>query len=64
MKSYKVKHVIALLRKDGWTIERITGDHRQFTHKTKLGTVTVKGKLSDDLNQFLLNSIWKQAGWK
>ena len=25
---------------------------------------TVRGKLSENLDQFLLNSIWKQAGWK
>lgn len=64
MKRYKVKEVISLLLKDGWVIDRIKGDHRQFVHKEKTGTVTVRGKESDDLSQFLLNSIWKQAGWK
>ncbi len=64
MRRYKVRQVIDLLRADGWEIDRITGDHRQFVHKTKAGIVTVRGKLSDDLSQFLLNSIWKQAGWK
>jgi predicted RNA binding protein YcfA (HicA-like mRNA interferase family) len=64
MKRYKVRQVIRLLEKDGWVMDRIRGDHRQFTHKNKSGTVTVTGKLSDDLSQFLLNSIWKQAGWK
>ena len=64
MKRYKVRQVIRLLEKDGWVMDRIRGDHRQFTHKNNSGTVTVTGKLSDDLSQFLLNSIWKQAGWK
>lgn len=41
------------------------GDHRQLKNtKDKCGTVTVKGSLNDVIDQFFLNSIWKQAGWK
>jgi len=64
MKAYKVIEVIRLLRKDGWYIDRIKGDHRQFKHPTKKGLVTVNGKESDVMSQGNLNSIWKQAGWK
>jgi predicted RNA binding protein YcfA (HicA-like mRNA interferase family) len=64
MKRYKVKEVIKLLEADGWYLSYINGDHRQFKHNIKTGKVTVKGKLSDTLSQDLLNSIWKQAGWK
>ena len=64
MKAYKVIEVLRLLRKDGWRLDRIKGDHRQFKHPTKKGLVTVNGKESDMLTQFLLNNIWKQAGWK
>jgi predicted RNA binding protein YcfA (HicA-like mRNA interferase family) len=64
MKNYKVKQVIELLLSDGWRLDRTKGDHRQFVNDAKPGTVTVSGKMSDDLSQFLLNSIWKQAGWK
>jgi len=64
MKRYKVKEVIKLLEQDGWCQSYINGDHRQFKHRTKKGKVTVNGKLSDTLSQELLNSIWKQAGWK
>lgn len=64
MKRYKVRQVIELLEKDGWKMVRTRGDHRQFKHLNKAGTVTVNGKMSDNLDQFLLNSIWKQAGWK
>lgn len=64
MKRFKVRQVIRLLREDGWVLDRIRGDHRQFIHKTKSGTVTVTGKPNTDLSQELLNSIWKQAGWK
>lgn len=40
------------------------GDHRQFKHPTKKGRVTVNKKPSDTLEQEILNSIFKQAGWR
>ena len=64
MKKYKVRQVLEFLKKDGCELDRMKGDHRQFKNKNKKGTVTVNGKPSDDLGQDLLNSIWKQAGWK
>lgn len=64
MKKYKVREVIKMLEKDGWVkLKGTPGDHRQFKHPTKKGRVTVRGKESEVLSQFLLNSIWKQAGW-
>ena len=54
-----------LLEADGWVkLKGSGGDHRQFKHPTKKGRVTVRGHESEVLSQFLLNSIWKQAGWK
>lgn len=67
MKAYKVKEVIALLLADGWYQikgRKTSGDHRHFKHPTKKGKVTVRGKDNETLDQFLINSIWKQAGWK
>ena len=64
MKRYKVREVIDFLIRDGWVLQYWKGDHRQYKHPTKKGKVTVKGKMSDNLSQELLNSIWKQAGWK
>lgn len=64
MKRYKVKEVIKLLEEDGWYLVTTVGDHRQFKHPTKKGRVTVRGQQSEVLIQFLLNCIWKQAGWK
>ena len=64
MKCYKVSEVIKLLEVDGWYRSYTRGDHRQFKHPIKKSKVTVNGKLSDTLDQFLLNSIWKQARWK
>ncbi|CAM3071814.1 type II toxin-antitoxin system HicA family toxin [Kaistella daneshvariae] len=53
-----------MLHEDGWFLHRQKGSHRQFKHPTKAGTVTVNGKPSEVLSQMLLNSIFKQAGWK
>lgn len=64
MKRYKVSQIIKLLEQDGWRIKNCEGDHRQFIHPEKSGKVTVRGKPSETLSQFLLNSIFKQAGWK
>lgn len=64
MKRYKVKEVIDLLKADGWYLADQRGSHRQFKHTIKKGKVTVNDKLSTTLEQPILNSIWKQAGWK
>lgn len=52
------------MERDGWFLCYSRGDHRQFKHPVKKGKVTVRGKNSEVLSQFILNSIWKQAGWK
>lgn len=64
MKRYKVREVIEMLEADGWVLVSTKGSHRQFKHHAKKGRVTVNGSLSDNLSQFLLNSIFKQAGWR
>jgi predicted RNA binding protein YcfA (HicA-like mRNA interferase family) len=64
MRRYKVFEVIDLLEKEGWFLHSCKGDHRQLKHPTKKGKVTVTGKLRDTQCQELLNSIWKQAGWR
>ena len=64
MKRYKVREVIDMLKADGWDLVSIRGSHRQFKHPSKSGRVTVNGPLNDNLSQFLLNSIFKQAGWR
>lgn len=64
MKRYKVREVIEMLEADGWRLVATRGSHRQFKHPTKKGRVTVNGKPSDTLDQEILNSIFKQAGWR
>lgn len=60
----KVREVIRLIEADGWHLVRTKGDHRQFHHSSKPGTVTVAGKLSRDVPPGTLNSILRQAGLK
>lgn len=64
MRRFKVKEVIEMLEADGWQRVATKGSHRQYKHPTKKGRVTVNGSPNDNLSQFLLNSIFKQAGWK
>lgn len=65
MKKFKVKEILKMLKEDGWYLKTHDGtSHRQFKHHTKKGKVTVNGKPSDTLSQRVLNSIFKQAGWR
>lgn len=64
MKRFKVKEIIRMLEEDGWYVVKQVGSHRQYKHKTKTGKVTVNRKPNDTLDQEILNSIFKQAGWK
>ena len=61
----KVKEIIDMLEADGWFLSRQKGSHKQYKHSFKTGTVTVPdhGK-NEDLEHFLVNSIFKQAGLK
>lgn len=58
----KIREVMKLLRKDGWTVVRQRGSHRQLQDATKAGTVTVAGKPSKTLHPKVLKSILQQAG--
>jgi predicted RNA binding protein YcfA (HicA-like mRNA interferase family) len=57
----KVRDVIARIEADGWVLVRTRGSHRQYTHPTKPGRVTVAGHPSVDLHPDTLASIWRQA---
>jgi predicted RNA binding protein YcfA (HicA-like mRNA interferase family) len=59
----KVRDVLRALTSDGWeeVRPRTAGDHRQFTHPSKPGRVTIAGAPGDDLAPGTLASIRKQA---
>jgi predicted RNA binding protein YcfA (HicA-like mRNA interferase family) len=60
----KVRDVIKLLHRDGWTLVRTRGSHRQYRHPHKPGTVTLAGHPSVDIPPGTLNSVLRQAGLK
>jgi predicted RNA binding protein YcfA (HicA-like mRNA interferase family) len=64
VKRLKVHEILTMLKRDDWYLVQQNGSHRQFKHPVKKGRVTLNGKPSKTLEQELLNSIFKQAGWK
>lgn len=64
MKTIKVRALLRMLKDDGWELKATRGDHRQFKHPVKSGKVTIAGKPNDDVDGLVLQSIFKQAGWK
>lgn len=56
------RKLLQLLRRDGWELDRVKGDHHTFKHpdKTELITVTHPRK---DLPIGLVRSIYRIAGW-
>ena len=60
----KVRDVLKQLELDGWGLDRVSGDHRQYRHRRKPGTVTVAGHPSMEVPKGTLSSIYRQAGLK
>lgn len=61
----KIRELIKLIENDGWYLSRQCGSHKQFKHPLKKGTVTITdhGK-SKEVDDFIVNSVLKQAGLK
>jgi predicted RNA binding protein YcfA (HicA-like mRNA interferase family) len=60
----KVREAIRMIEDDGWFLVATRGSHRQYSHPSKQGRVTIAGKPSDDLAPGTFASILKQAGLK
>ena len=58
----KVQDVLKMIEQAGWRLARTRGSHRQYHHPERPGTVTVHGKLSDEVHPKTLASIRRQAG--
>lgn len=58
----KVRSVIRMIERDGWRLERQRGSHRQFRHPDKPGTVTIAGRLGDEMRVGTMMSVFRQAG--
>jgi len=62
-RTFKVKEIIEILISQGWYLDRQNGtSHRQFKHPTIRRTVTVDGKLSEDVEINNLKSMERQSG--
>ena len=62
-KTYNSREIIKKLKDAGWELNRVRGSHHQFKHPVRTGVVTVQHPIKD-LSAFVVNSIFKQAGWK
>ncbi|MDR1348969.1 MAG: type II toxin-antitoxin system HicA family toxin [Prevotellaceae bacterium] len=62
---FKIREIIDILTSQGWYLSRQNGtSHRQFKNPVIRRTVTVDGKLSDDVNLNNLKSMERQSGLK
>jgi predicted RNA binding protein YcfA (HicA-like mRNA interferase family) len=64
MATVKVREALRRLVADGWVQTRQRGGHRQFSHPSKPGVVTISGKPSDTLAEGTWLNIQRQAGWR
>ena len=62
--TMKVRDLLKLLAKDGWSQTAQRGSPRQFGHPWKPGKVTVAGHPGDEVPRETLNSILTRSGLK
>jgi predicted RNA binding protein YcfA (HicA-like mRNA interferase family) len=58
----KVRVVEKDLEKNGWTLVRQVGSHRQYRHPTSTFVITVSGKLNDEMTPGQLSDIRRKTG--
>jgi predicted RNA binding protein YcfA (HicA-like mRNA interferase family) len=59
--TVKVRDIIREVETQGWVLDRQHGSHRQYTHPTLGGIVTIAGQPGADILIGTLKSIRKQA---
>lgn len=57
------RKLIKMLKKEGWKLAAVRGDHHQFKHPVRKGRVTVPHP-NKDIPDGTVLSIYKQAGWR
>lgn len=64
LRKSKVSEILKELNNDGWTLNRITGDHHIFSHPCLVGQVVIPYvSESEQLKKGTFNSVAKSAGW-
>lgn len=58
----RVKAVQKELSRNGWTLVRQAGSHRQYRHPENANVVTVSGKPSDEMTPGQLSDIRRKTG--
>jgi predicted RNA binding protein YcfA (HicA-like mRNA interferase family) len=58
----KYREITRLIEADGWRVSRQHGSHRQYTHPTKPGVVTIAGHGNKDIPTVTAANILRQAG--
>ena len=56
---HKVREAIRRVTQDGWHYVRMRGSHWHFRHPTKSGTVTIHGRLGEDVRTGTWKSIMR-----
>jgi predicted RNA binding protein YcfA (HicA-like mRNA interferase family) len=56
------RKLIRMLERDGWTLDRVSGDHYTFKHPNRAAIITVTHPRKD-LPIGLVRRIYKLAGW-
>lgn len=62
MKAYSAKEIITLLKKNGWSLERIEGSHHIFTNPNFEEVISIPVHSGKSLKKGLLHAILKAAG--
>ena len=60
---YSSKEIIQMMKKDGWYLVTVRGDHNQFKHPVKKGKVTVIHP-QERMAPKMIHNIFKQADLK
>ena len=60
-KRYSSREIIGILKKDGWILADVDGDHHHFKHPGKKGKITVPHPVKN-VHPKISTNILKQAG--
>lgn len=57
------RKLIRRIEKDGWTLQRISGDHHTFKHPEREKLITVPHPRKG-LSPGVVHSVYRNAGWE
>jgi predicted RNA binding protein YcfA (HicA-like mRNA interferase family) len=57
------RKLMQMLKKDGWVLDRVSGDHHTFKHRDKVALISLP-RPKKDLPIGLVRNIYRIAGWK